>query len=473
MRLILLVILLGANQVFSQTKNTTREKTFIKEYSYKASEMDSKYSCRIIAVNQIRSILLEEIGVYVETEQLLKTSEVGAKFSQDFLETITTVTAGITKLNVLDEKWDGETYWLKAEITVDLDSFNESLNQLINDRQKVKELEELRQELDGAKNEIFSLKEEAKKNGNNNTLQQKYVESIKLMDSKQLNIEGYERMDKKDYKGALEIYDQVIVLDPKNDQGYFQRGNCKRELGDNNGALSDYTKAIELSNPNNAFYSYANRGLLKQDMGDYIGAIDDLTKVIEANSQDHYYAYIKGQVYVPRGLAKVMMGDLKGALDDLNTAINKYHFTDGYVYRIRGIVKRDLKDYEGAINDYTQAIKSNPHEPEYYYDRSHIKYKANDIQGAFEDISKAIEISPIQKYYERRCGLRSVMNDNSGMIADLDELIKINPTNSDFYYQRAIWKINVSQKQGACSDLQRAQDLGHHEASKVMRKYCQ
>ena len=78
-----------------------QEKTFIKEYTYLAGEMDSKISCRAIAVNQLRSILLQEVGVYVQSEQILKTSEVGGKFAQDFVESIATISAG----NVTTTRW--------------------------------------------------------------------------------------------------------------------------------------------------------------------------------------------------------------------------------------------------------------------------------------------------------------------------------------------------------------------------------
>ncbi len=87
-----------------------QEKTFEREYTYKASELDSKVSCRAIVINQLRTTLLNELGVYVQSEQILKTADVSGKFSQDFVENIATISAGITKLNILDEKWNGETF---------------------------------------------------------------------------------------------------------------------------------------------------------------------------------------------------------------------------------------------------------------------------------------------------------------------------------------------------------------------------
>src|SRR5258708_39625966 len=131
----LLIISLCCHSIYSQ------EKTFVKEYAYKANELDSKVSCRAIAINQLRSMLLNELGVYVESESILKTSDVSGKFSQDFVENIATISAGITKLEVLDEKWNGETFWMKATITIDKNSLEESLKELVKDRQYAKELE--------------------------------------------------------------------------------------------------------------------------------------------------------------------------------------------------------------------------------------------------------------------------------------------------------------------------------------------
>src|SRR5258708_12754353 len=93
----LIIIFLCCHSIYSQ------EKTFVKEYAYKASEADSKVSCRAIATNQLRSMLLNELGVYVESNQLLKTNDLAAKNSQHFVENIYTISAGITNLEILAE----------------------------------------------------------------------------------------------------------------------------------------------------------------------------------------------------------------------------------------------------------------------------------------------------------------------------------------------------------------------------------
>lgn len=51
--------------LFSATPSFSEMKTFIREYAYDAGEMDSNISCRAIALEQVKRLLLEELGTYV------------------------------------------------------------------------------------------------------------------------------------------------------------------------------------------------------------------------------------------------------------------------------------------------------------------------------------------------------------------------------------------------------------------------
>ncbi|MEK7789079.1 MAG: hypothetical protein AAB283_04110, partial [Planctomycetota bacterium] len=46
--------------------------TFVKEYNYNASDLDSKVSSRAIALEQVKRLLLEEVGVYLISETEVK-----------------------------------------------------------------------------------------------------------------------------------------------------------------------------------------------------------------------------------------------------------------------------------------------------------------------------------------------------------------------------------------------------------------
>ena len=95
---------------------------------------------------------------------------------------------------------------------------------------------------------------------------------------------GNEKADKGDHYGAVTDYTKAIEMNPKDDDAYFNRGNSKSELKDYYGAISDYSKAIEIKPADDAYY---NRGKAKSDLKDYYGAISDYTKAIEILSLIH------------------------------------------------------------------------------------------------------------------------------------------------------------------------------------------
>ncbi len=72
-------------------------KTFIKEYAYQAGDEDSKNSSRVIALREVKRLLLEELGTYLES-----TTEVqNFKLTRD---QIVTLTAGIVQTELIEEK---------------------------------------------------------------------------------------------------------------------------------------------------------------------------------------------------------------------------------------------------------------------------------------------------------------------------------------------------------------------------------
>ncbi|TAN43537.1 MAG: hypothetical protein EPN22_09960 [Nitrospirae bacterium] len=64
--LTLLLFLLIAAPVFAE------KVTFTKEYTYQASEFDSKSSSRILALEQVKRLILEEVGTFLNSETEVK-----------------------------------------------------------------------------------------------------------------------------------------------------------------------------------------------------------------------------------------------------------------------------------------------------------------------------------------------------------------------------------------------------------------
>ena len=133
-----------------------QKKTFTRDYTYKASEMDSKVSSRTNATTEMRNILLREVGAYIRTEQKVITTG----NTQEYIEKIEAITAGIVEMKVLDEKWDGETYYIKAEMVINPKEIEQKIKEIAGDKQKLKELEESRARTKAAEDEANRLRNE-------------------------------------------------------------------------------------------------------------------------------------------------------------------------------------------------------------------------------------------------------------------------------------------------------------------------
>jgi tetratricopeptide (TPR) repeat protein len=89
-----------------------------------------------------------------------------------------------------------------------------------------------------------------------------------------------------DYQKAMNDYDKVILLQPDNPFGYFNRANTKVRLKDYTGAIQDYTLAIE-QEPMLA-EAYFNRALTLIYLNDSRSACEDLSKAGELGLEQAY-----------------------------------------------------------------------------------------------------------------------------------------------------------------------------------------
>jgi tetratricopeptide (TPR) repeat protein len=109
---------------------------------------------------------------------------------------------------------------------------------------------------------------------------------------------------------------------PTTADDYFRRGAARHTKGDLDGAISDYTRAIEIDSRDAG--AYEGRGEARRTKGDLDGAITDATRAIEIDP------HLAGP-YITRGLARRKKGDLEAALEDYTKSIViDPNYADGY-----------------------------------------------------------------------------------------------------------------------------------------------
>lgn len=143
-------------------------------------------------------------------------------------------------------------------------------------------------------------------------------------------------------------------------------------------------------------------------------------------------------------------------------------------YFFQGLEYLNKSDYNKAKEYFHQCLKIDPKHGDTYYCLGYIKFDSNDIKGAIVDLTKAIDYKSdmICLAYCLRGKSKIRLEDTKGAISDFTKAIEIEPSFAESYFLRGLAKIKLGQLDSACLDLSIAEDLGHSEVKKFIRKYC-
>lgn len=198
-------IITKINDINTKKKNNQRIKEIVKEYQYNVSDDDSKNSAREKALNQVKVIILEEIGVFVESYLELNKIVTDEKYHEQFKQEIKNLTAGIIKTKILDENYNGKQYYVKASVLVDPDSVSEGISEILKIKANQSEIKKLNALLVSKENEIDMRSQETitlqKKITSQEFLNRAKEEELKTIQTQlqqaQLKLQKYEVEERK------------------------------------------------------------------------------------------------------------------------------------------------------------------------------------------------------------------------------------------------------------------------------------
>jgi len=225
--------------------------TYIREYTYKASEADSKLTARAIALQEVKRELLNELGTHVRSLVKINRSSDGANIGNEEIETLS---AGVTNVEVLNEQWNGQVYILKAQIKANPEDVLKSLHKILDADKKEKEIAQLNSDLlklrkrniniiDSLKKskkdtttalaEITNLKKELKKEQTaaaRQKLQLNYQQLIDILTINELNESAISYYNEGQYQAAFpllkKISEQGNTVDQYHSGQRYTRGNA-------------------------------------------------------------------------------------------------------------------------------------------------------------------------------------------------------------------------------------------------------
>jgi len=128
---------------------------------------------------------------------------------------------------------------------------------------------------------------------------------------------------------------------------YVASGLAKFHQGNLDGAIADYTQALEL----NSSYlgAYNNRGMARSAQGNFDGAIADYSTAIKMKP-----AYV--EAYFNRGTAEFLQGNFDAAIADFSKTLELKPDQQAACFH-RAMAREGQGNYEGARADYAKALE--------------------------------------------------------------------------------------------------------------------
>lgn len=347
-----------------------------KEYTYLASEADSKLSSRIVALEQVKRLILEEIGTFILSETEVKNSQLTK-------DQIVTYTAGVVATVIVDERWDGRNYFVKARLSVDPQDVAKSVEQLRRDKEKNSELELLRAEKTAALQEIEQLRLEMQKlKSSPPATSRAYLKAINKIEAADLIEKAANLRNDEKWAEAAEYYSRAIKVAPGIARFYASRGWMYYKLKKYSEALRDFDRTIELD-PQYP-YGYHNKGYVYVDYGDWKTALGLFRKSVEVSP-----GFARG--YNGIGYAAFRMGEQKDSKKALDRAIElDPNFSRSFVNRGNYFLQR--KEYLKALEDVNRGIELEPTFGRGYFFRAKVYEAVGEKEKAKDDYREAARL---------------------------------------------------------------------------------
>lgn len=416
----ILFCLIVPNQSLAETRN------FIKEYSYQASEDDSRNSSRVIALREVKRLLLEELGTYLESETVVRNFQLTK-------DQITTLTAGIVQTEIAEEKWDGRTYWLRAKITADPAKLAESIDSLRKDRERTKELEDLKHKSAELLRDNERLRKELAQSGGADRAAKKaaYDRSVKELSAVDWIEKGFAA---KSHEEASNAFSRAIELDPANIKAYYFRARSSEE----NAAKSDYYKILSIEPKDSEAHlirAWTYKELKQRDpaLKEFALAIEKASsnreKATAYSDRARYYGLLRPRPYLTRADDMANAGQL--SVQDFSRAIElEPRQTSHYLGRAASYMAISRNDL--ALLDFNKVIEMEPNNAAAYGMRGDmLMFDRPDL--ALADYSKAIEMAPNMFDLSHRAHLYEQMGKKDLALKDYSRMIELYP--SEYMYE--------------------------------------
>ncbi|MBL0743494.1 tetratricopeptide repeat protein [Chryseolinea lacunae] len=277
------------------------------------------------------------------------------------------------------------------------------------------------------------------------------------------------------YAEALALFNQVLKEMPDQADAYLLRAATREQLGDLQGANTDYAIFLEMKpDQPDALYSLAT---IRFRLGLYAQAKDDFTKLLSLHPGETNKIYfnqaatttgknqimtlqgpMKPQLFNYLGMVETKLKNYPTAIHWLDSAI-RLESKDPDFYVNRGIAKEGAKD-STALGDYKKALTINPQHTVALHNVAILKKTQGQPTESRDQLEAAIESDSSMLYpYLERATQRMEGGYFKGALEDYNKALTITDKDPRIWMNRGLVKEKLNDLKGAFSDYTQAIEL--------------
>jgi tetratricopeptide (TPR) repeat protein len=338
--------------------------TIYQEIFYTLSENENKNVAENNATANLKNRLMEDaVNVILSkrNNQNIQLTEPERK----------SIAQAVQKMQILEQNWNGDIFYLSGQIEIDLEEINNSQKANAQDEDPIAVLERIRKYRDDA---------------------QKTIEQLEVMENRRQRI-GIEAQQKsfdnfrqgrlaqilRHYETSIYYFNKALEFDKNHPQAHFYIGFAHTILGNHLEAIKSYRKALKHDIAKEKVYF---------NMGISYDEINNQDKAIEAYLQTIKLSPNYFQAYYNLGSSYLLKRDFKKAIEsyekvlEFNPEFSEVYFNLGYIYD-------EQKNYEKAIEKYQIAISLNPKYAGAYLALGYAFFRNKQYNDAITSLEKA------------------------------------------------------------------------------------
>jgi tetratricopeptide (TPR) repeat protein len=284
-------------------------------------------------------------------------------------------------------------------------------------------------------------------------------------DAQPLLDKGWEKIEMKDYYGAIYDFSSFLKENPNSAEAYAGRAKARLEIEDVNNAEKDAEQAIE-KDPDYEM-GYAVLAEIQSSAREYGKALSNINKAYQINPDDPYI--LNRKIFI------LFLNDQKKEAEELlDKALESYPEYSAF-YLTSGIINNDDQKYRKALNNYNKAMNLPAGRDKYniLINRGISNMRLLEYDRALEDFSQALNINSEGVSALRGRGrVYYVSGDYELAVEDFEKALELDDNNPILYYNLAMSYLRLEDLTNACMNFQRSCKLGNKNACRKVLFEC-